>query len=1010
MASVSRPKLTSGRLTYPLSLVIFAASYFLTAKSALLLATVHVKVTPIWPPTGLALAVCLAFGRRWWPGVFLGALAVNLTTGAWLSAFPIAVGNTLEAVAGAAWIARAVPSDRIFCTVRNVFRFLTFGVLAAPLISAGIGSLSVMLLEPNASRPICDLWWTWWLGNASGALVVAPLFLALAARSKLEALSLEQALHTVLTVLTGLYAFGGWLHPDTAHYPLVFLTIPTLIWAAFRFGPLAIASTLALNVLIAAASTANGIGPFSQYPTNASFLLLDAFILIVGGTTYVMSALVAEQKSTQSMLRNRGELLEQRVVESTRQLEQEREHLESILINMRDAVWSVSPDGEKVLFVNKVVENIYGHKPEEFYADPELWLNVVHPDDRPFVHAGFADLLQGANFDAVYRIVRADGEIRWVHDMGYPVTDAAGERTRLDGITRDITAEKRIETELRLAQAAFENTTEGIVITDAETRIVAVNRAFTAITGYPESDLLGKTPRLWQSKRHNGAVYKELWAAIRTTGQWRGELWNRRKNGEIFPALENVSAIRDRDGQILNYVAVVSDISGVKQFEKQLFQLAHHDVLTQLPNRLLFTDRVDHALSHAHREGHRVAVLFIDLDRFKNINDSLGHAVGDQLLCEIASRLTSAVHENDTVARLGGDEFAIAQEHIKTPACAAILAEVLVNALSEPVRVDEHDLFITPSIGISIYPDDAKGTDDLIRHADAAMYHAKRLGRNRFQFYSKSLTQEVLEKVRLETQLRQALKRGELEVFYQPQINLLDGTVSGAEALVRWRHPEIGLVSPTKFIPLAEESGIICQIGEFVLREACRQAKSWLDHGFSFQQIAVNVSSQQLHDSDLVELVSHTLAETGLDARYLEVEITETVVMQQTEKTLRILEDLRTLGVNLAVDDFGTGYSSLGYLKQLPVHRLKIDQSFVMDVPHENNDAIIRAIAAMARSLRLELIAEGVETAAQHAFLAAEGCQLGQGYLFGKSVPSSEFSFAPRPVPANAVDLSFLGT
>jgi EAL domain-containing protein (putative c-di-GMP-specific phosphodiesterase class I) len=239
---------------------------------------------------------------------------------------------------------------------------------------------------------------------------------------------------------------------------------------------------------------------------------------------------------------------------------------------------------------------------------------------------------------------------------------------------------------------------------------------------------------------------------------------------------------------------------------------------------------------------------------------------------------------------------------------------------------------------------------------------------------------------------------------------LLDGTVSGAEALVRWRHPEIGLVSPTKFIPLAEESGIICQIGEFVLREACRQAKSWLDHGFSFQQIAVNVSSQQLHDSDLVELVSHTLAETGLDARYLEVEITETVVMQQTEKTLRILEDLRTLGVNLAVDDFGTGYSSLGYLKQLPVHRLKIDQSFVMDVPHENNDAIIRAIAAMARSLRLELIAEGVETAAQHAFLAAEGCQLGQGYLFGKSVPSSEFSFAPRPVPANAVGLSFLGT
>lgn len=995
----SHSDLKSGPLAYPLSVALFAASYFLLAKSSLLLATVHVKVTPIWAPTGLALAVCIAFGRRWWSGILLGALAVNLTTGASLSALPIAVGNTLEAAVGAAWIIRAVPSNRIFCTVRTVFRFLTFGVLAAPLISASIGVVSVALLEPAIDRPICDLWWTWWLGDASGALIFAPFFLTLARGAKSAGLHSEQLLHVVLTVLVALYAFAGWLHPHTAHYPLVFLSIPTLIWAAFRFGSFAIAATLVINVLIAVVATVNGAGPFSKYPTNTSFLLLDAFILIVGGTTYVMAALVAEQKSVQSMLRRRGELLEQRIVESTRQLEDERERFESILANMRDAVWSVCPKSKKVLFVNKVIETIYGYKPEAFYADPQLWMNAVHPDDRPLVQTRFDDLFCGANFDAVYRIVRPDGEIRWVHDTGYAITDATGRHIRYDGITRDVTVEKRIEAELRLAQAAFEHTAEGIVITDAETRIVAVNKAFTAITGYSESDLLGKTPRLWQSKRHNGAVYKDLWAAIRTTGQWRGELWNRRKNGEIFPALENVSAIRDRDGQILNYVAVVSDISGVKQFEKQLFQLAHHDALTQLPNRLLFTDRVDHAIAHAHREDYRLAVLFIDLDRFKNINDSLGHAVGDQLLCEVASRLTAAVRENDTVARLGGDEFVVALEHIDSPACAAMVAEALVVALSEPVRVDEHELFITPSIGISIYPDDAKSTDDLIRHADAAMYHAKRMGRNRYQFYSRSLTQEILEKVRLETQLRLTLKRSELEVFYQPQINLLDGTVSGAEALVRWRHPEIGLISPTKFIPLAEESGIICQIGEFVLREACQQAKTWLDQGRSFTRIAVNVSGQQLHDSDLVELVSQTLAETGLEPRYLELEITETVVMQQTEKTLRILQGLRALGVTLAVDDFGTGYSSLGYLKRLPVHRLKIDRSFVVDVPHDHNDAIIRAIAAMARSLGLDLIAEGVETAAQHAFLAAEGCQTGQGYRFGKPVPPEEFRFEPRQIP-----------
>jgi len=991
---------------------LFVASYFVVAKFSLLLATVHVKIAPIWPPTGLALAVCLTFGRRWWPAIFLGALATNLTTGpASFSAFTIAIGNTLEALAGAAWIARFVPPDRIFCTVRNVLRFLIFGVLAAPLISASIGTLSVTLLEPATSRPVFDLWWTWWLGDAGGALVVAPLFLALSDRSGKAGPSLEHALHTLLTVLVSLYAFGGWLHPQTAHYPLVFLTIPTLIWAAFRFGSLGIATTLTLNVLIATASTVNGIGPFSQHPTNASFLLLDAFVLIVGGATYVMSALVAEQKAVQSMLRNRGELLEQRIVESTRQLQEERERFESILANMRDAVWSVSPDGGKVLFVNRVVEHIYGRKPEAFYADPELRMSAVHPDDRAWVRARFADLFQGAGFDAVYRIVRSDGEVRWVHDIGYAVTDAAGRRTRLDGITRDVTAEKQIEAELRLAQAAFENTAEGIVITDADTRIIAVNRGFTAITGYSESDLIGKTPRLWQSKRHNGDLYKELWAAIRTGGQWRGELWNRRKNGEIFPAIENVSAIRDRDGKILNYVAVLSDISGIKQFEEQLFQLAHHDALTHLPNRLLFTDRVDHALSRAHRENHRLAVLFIDLDRFKNINDSLGHAVGDQLLCEVASRLTAAVRENDTVARLGGDEFVIALERIGTADGAAVFAEALVGALGEPIRIDEHELFVTPSIGISIYPDDAKSTEDLVRHADAAMYHAKRLGRNRFQFYSESLTTEIVEKVRLETQLRQALKRGELEVYYQPQIDLFEGAVSGAEALVRWRHPEIGLVSPARFIPLAEESGIICQIGEFVLREACRQARMWLDQGLPLKRIAVNVSGQQLLDADLAELVSKALVETGLDPHYLEVEITETVVMQQTEKTLSTLQALRALGVNLAVDDFGTGYSSLGYLKQLPVHRLKIDRSFVMDVPHDHNDeAIIRAVAAMTRSLHLELVAEGVETAAQHAFLAAEGCQMGQGYLFGKPVPPSEFSFEPRLAPAEATGPSFSGS
>lgn len=592
----------------------------------------------------------------------------------------------------------------------------------------------------------------------------------------------------------------------------------------------------------------------------------------------------------------------------------------------------------------------------------------------------------------VYESIAADGSQMVIDVTKFPVFDDQGKMIGVGGINVDISDKIRDEARLRQAATVFDNTLEGVIITDGEGRIQAVNPAFTEVTGYSEQEVLGKNPRMLQSGKHGPEFYREMWGNIEQSGHWRGEVWNRRKNGDIYPEWLAISEVRDGKGELTNYVAVFSDISAVKESEQQLEFLAHHDPLTELPNRLLFNARLEHALERANRDGSKLAVLFLDLDQFKNINDSLGHTVGDGLLLQVAQRLRTQLREEDTVARLGGDEFTLLLEGLASVDQASRIAEKLVAAFKEPFKVEGQTLHVTASIGISISPGDGRDTGTLLRNADAAMYKAKERGRNGYQFYSIEFTNSALRRVVLENRLREALSREQFLVYYQPQLDLVSGKLIGAEALVRWKHPEEGLIPPDQFIPLAEETGLILPLGEWVMGQACRQMQRWLEQGFPLEAMAVNFSRKQLVQDDFLERVRRILEVSRLPANFLELEITESLIMEQTDEAMHTLDSLRRLGVALAIDDFGTGYSSLAYLKRLPITTLKIDRSFVRDVPGDANDvAIIRAILALAESLQLFVVAEGVETREQAELLASLGCQQAQGYLYSPPVSAAEF-------------------
>ncbi len=683
---------------------------------------------------------------------------------------------------------------------------------------------------------------------------------------------------------------------------------------------------------------------------------------------------------------------------STRQVEKARLSSERAWNKLRDAIESIDEGfalydpQDRLLLWNRNFEHLYPESREllrpglsfrqllrglidrgQFRLDepPERWYK-----DR------LRDHKQGGKSAVVHL---RDGRAMRISDYN---TSDHGTATLLS----DITARKAVEEQMHLSNAVFETTNEGILVTDAKNRIIGVNPAFCRITGYREEEVLGRNPSMFNSGHQDTAFYQEMWQQIQAGNQWAGEIWNRKKGGEVYPEWLSITTVRDDQGEIRHHVAVFSDITERKRAEAQIRWQANYDALTQLPNRALFHDRLQQAVAAAHRETWISALLFIDLDRFKIINDTFGHALGDRVLREAAHRLEALTGEGDTAARLGGDEFTLIMQDIPDSNTAAKKAEEIIAEISRPFFQDGNKAFIGASIGIALYPSDAEDDETLMRNADLAMYKAKASGRNQYHFYTQAMNDEIHARNRLETELHHAVERGEFVTWFQPIIDIRRQRVYGAEALIRWRHPKRGLLAPAEFIPLAEECGLIGAIGEWVLEDACRAAAKWrAPHGEPLK-LSVNLSNQQrLYGLDRNHL-EETLRRTGLPAEHLTLEMTESIILSDDQQASRWLDRLKSTGVSLSIDDFGTGYSSLGYLRKLPFDILKIDKSFIDGIETtERERSLVRAILAIAASLDLQVVAEGVENRRQYDFLRQGNCDLVQGYLFSRPLDNQAF-------------------
>jgi len=642
------------------------------------------------------------------------------------------------------------------------------------------------------------------------------------------------------------------------------------------------------------------------------------------------------------------------------------------------------------------IDRILGYAEGEFPRTFEGWERAIHPEDHARVmSAASRHWDTGEPFFAEYRVVRKDGGLLHWHHSGALIRGTQGKPSRCIGTVSDISGRRQIEEALRISEkryrTLFERNLAGVYRSTLDGRILDCNESFARIFGYTSrEEMLQQTAWDMYLKREDreAAVAKLLERQYLTNY----EICLKRKDGSSVWVLESENLIEGLDGRLSIIEGTAIDITERKRAEEQVKHLAFHDPLTNLPNRLLFNDRLTLAVAQAHRHNQKLAVLFLDLDRFKVINDSLGHSVGDELLRQVAERIQEHVREGDTVARLGGDEFTLLVPGISAEEDAAKIARKICDAVHDPFWIDGRELFVTTSLGVSVYPSDGHDAETLVRNADSAMYRAKEQGRDNYQLYTPAMNAKAIERLSLESRLRQAVANDELELHFQPFIDLRTEEVLGAEALLRWRHPELGLIPPGDFIPIAELSGLIVPIGEWVLRTACAEARKWHDQGFPAMTVSVNLSSRQFQQSDLGSQVTHALEETGLEADKLDLEITESCAMQNAEHSINTLWGLKKQGVRISMDDFGTGYSSLNYLKRFPIDRIKLDQSFVRDLPGDKDDAAIAmAVIAMGRSLELVVIAEGVETQEQLAFLKGHECDQLQGFLFSRPLSAEAF-------------------
>ncbi|NRR31727.1 EAL domain-containing protein [Oxalobacteraceae bacterium] len=931
--------------------LVLALIYYITARLGLLLALSSGYAAPIWPAAGIALAAVLIFGNRLAPGIWLGSFLASLpisfdasTTASLAKSLllPAAIGTgaTLQAIAGAYLIRRFVGFPTPLERTQDVIRFLALGGPATCVISASVAAATLLLVGRVPAYNYAFTWWAWWVGDAIGVLVATPVALTW---------------------------FGQ----------------PHALWRRRR-KTVALPICLAFSVILVVFAAGNE--PIFSAPRTwvAWFVLaggmaftglLGAFLLVTSGHAMVIEQLIALR--TDDLLR-------------ARQAELTARQLAAIVTSSDDAIIRTALTGTIVCW-NAGAERMYGYSADEMLGQPISIL--AQPELADETMGILARLARGERVEHLETVrIRKDGRGIDVSLTVSPVHDAQGTVIGASAIARDITERKRTEQALRHSEARIRRLVDaniiGIFIGELNGRISEANDAFLNISGYSREDVLaGKFRWTDMTPQKYHAADEHALEELRKTGRSTPfEKEYIRKDGSLIPVLLASALFEGSEDEAVSFVL---DLTERKHAEERIHHMADHDALTGLPNRALLQDRMHQAIAFAHRTRRRVAVMFIDLDYFKNINDSLGHHIGDQVLKMAATRLQQCLREGDSVARLGGDEFVLILPLLGDSGDAAWVARKALDTLTRSFSVEANELHLGCSIGISIYPDDGHDVDSLMRTADTAMYHAKEMGRGNFQFFTAALNQAVQQRLDVGKRLRQALAQDEFILHYQPQVEMETGKTFSTEALLRWKQPGKEPISCGDFIANAEESGLIVPIGEWALRQACRQLKVWHDAGHPELRMAVNLSPRQLEQADFCSLVEQILHEAGIPATSLELEITEGMLMQRSEYNFATLTQLSDMGVQLSVDDFGTGYSSLAYLQRFPVHAIKIDQSFIRDIgKNENDTTLVTAIIAMADSLRLKVMAEGVETLKQARFLMAHGCHEAQGFYNSKALPA----------------------
>ncbi len=683
--------------------------------------------------------------------------------------------------------------------------------------------------------------------------------------------------------------------------------------------------------------------------------------------------------------------------ESEALINQLNERQKLALVGSNAGVWDWNIVDDTVYFSPRWKEML-GYADSELTNEFSSWKSRVHPDDIDITLKELQEHIDGDTdyYQGVHRLKHKDGHWVWILDRGKGFYEN-GEAVRMIGTHTDITKDK--EAQVKYAQQALiiQQVNDSVISTDLQGNITSFNRGSELMLGYTEKEVLGKNMSIIH-REEDVQQHIALAEELLKVGSSSTDAYLVSKSKELVEVTISLSVLKDENEIPIGLIGISKDISQRKKAEKELLKQkeileyqAHHDSLTQLPNRLLFNDRLNHAIKSAKRNSHKIALLFIDLDHFKEINDSLGHTVGDEVLKVVTQRLNKTIREIDTLSRLGGDEFTIIMENIFHGEDASRLAQKILGTLSLPINIDDHILYVSSSIGICLYPEDGDSAINLLKYADSAMYKAKDEGRNNFQFYSNEMTELALERVVMETQLRESLQNEDFKVYYQPQINAEYNELIGMEALVRWQHPTMGLLSPARFIPIAESTGLIIMLDKFVMKTAMTQFAQWYKDGYNPGILAMNLTAQQLQSKDFLTMFKNLIKETGCKPEWLELEVTEGQIMMRPDEAIKILNNISDLGVELAIDDFGTGYSSLSYLKKLPINKLKIDQSFVRDLPYDEDDiGISKAVIALAKSLNLKIIAEGVETKEQKEFLVHNGCSNIQGYLYSKPVVAED--------------------